>query len=139
LRLKQHEIIQVLRRRLGMNQGTFGAKAFDTSFESGRTKIKNIELGKQNPTEKDLRKMARVLGASVDELKSNGEAQSVGHTPSSKGVVISAATLEVFPEIGPYLEMLNKAVVLDDRELIGYLCEKLSEIFASRPEKKVAQ
>jgi len=139
LQLKQPEIIQILRRRRDMNQGTFGAKAFDTSFESGRTKIKNIELGKQVPTENDLKKMARVLGVTVDELKPDSKAQSFRERPAANGVVIPAATLRMFPELGAYLEMLNKAVVLEDRELIGYLSEKLSEIFACGVEKRAAQ
>ncbi len=69
MELTTPEIIQLLRRRAQMNQGDFGAKAFGTSYESGRTKIKNIELGKQVPTEMDLKKMARVLGVKPVELR----------------------------------------------------------------------
>jgi hypothetical protein len=49
-----------------MNQGSFGAKAFNTSFDSGRTKVKNIELGKQKPTRQDLENMARVLDVAIE-------------------------------------------------------------------------
>ena len=48
MELKQPEIIQILRRRCNLNQGALGAAAFDTSFESGRTKIKNIEYQIKN-------------------------------------------------------------------------------------------
>ncbi|MGD9097312.1 MAG: helix-turn-helix transcriptional regulator, partial [Desulfobacterales bacterium] len=68
MELKQPEIIQILRRRCNLNQGALGAAAFDTSYESGRTKIKNIELGRQAPTPDDLEKMAVVLGVPVSEL-----------------------------------------------------------------------
>ncbi len=61
MELTTPEIIQLLRRRSQMNQGDFGAKSFGASYESGRTKIKNIELGKQVPTETDLKKMAVVF------------------------------------------------------------------------------
>ena len=44
-----------------MNQGTLGATAFDTSFESGRTKIKNIELGRQKATQRDIENLVRAL------------------------------------------------------------------------------
>ena len=68
MELMQPEIIQILRRRCNMNQGALGAAAFDTSLESGRTKIKNIELGRQIPTPSDLEKMAGVLGVPVAAL-----------------------------------------------------------------------
>lgn len=65
------EKIQLLRKRLGLNQGQFGAQAFDTSVETGRTKIKNIELGKQQPTSDELAQMAKVLEVSTSTLHSH--------------------------------------------------------------------
>ena len=59
------EKIQLLRKRMGLNQGQFGAKAFNMSVETGRTKIKNIELGKQKPTSEDLVQMAEALQPQV--------------------------------------------------------------------------
>ena len=44
------EKLQIMRKRTGLNQGAFGAKAFDLPVDSGRTKIKNIEL--ENNSEK---------------------------------------------------------------------------------------
>ena len=131
--LSQPEIIQILRRRVDMNQGTFGAKAFNTSFESGRTKIKNIELGKQTPTEDDLSKMARILGVPIEVLKPEDKpsnAASKRYAKVSEGILINKKTLALVPGLGAYMDMLNKAVMLEDKELIQHLAEKLSDIFS---------
>ena len=132
MELTQPEIIQILRRRADMNQGTFGAKAFDTSFESGRTKIKNIELGKQIPSEDDLKKMARVLEVSPETLKPKEGPQKPARqisTAVKEGMVIHKKTLLLVPDLGAYLDMFNKAVMLEDNELIRHIAEKLSDIF----------
>ena len=42
MRLTQPEIIQILRKRAGLNQAELGSRAFDTTIDSGRTKIKNL-------------------------------------------------------------------------------------------------
>jgi len=109
--LKQAEIIQVLRRRAQINQGDFGAKAFSTSFESGRTKVKNIELGRQVPTYDDLKNMAEVLGVPVSELMPNTDIPSAADPGS---VEISRTVLDRFPGLEDYLGMLEKAVKIDD-------------------------
>lgn len=131
MKIKQPEIIQILRKRANMNQGTFGAKAFDTSFESGRTKVKNIELGKQIPTARDLKNMARVLDVPVEELIPGS---GPTHTAANNGdrVYIHKKVLDLFPGIGPYLEMLNKAATLNDTELISYLAGKLADLFRTQ-------
>ena len=132
MNLKQPEIIQLLRRRRNMNQGALGAAAFDTSLESGRTKIKNIELGRQTPTPDDLEKMAAVLGVPVSEL----EPVQGGNQPAERsggredGVMMDSRVLERLPGADAYIEMLNKAVRLDDRELIGHIADKLAGLFA---------
>jgi transcriptional regulator with XRE-family HTH domain len=131
--LNQSEIIQILRRRVEMNQGTLGAKAFGTSFESGRTKIKNIELGKQTPTENDLEKMARVLGVSPEVLKprkSSPEPARQNPATVPEGIVIHKKTLSLVPDLGVYMDMLNKAAMLEDKELLQHIAEKLSDIFS---------
>lgn len=129
MKLKQPEIIQILRRRAEMNQGTFGARAFNTSFESGRTKIKNIELGRQIPTKEDLIKMSKVLHVHVDELKPAEEEKNRQKNKDQDGLYVLPQVIDMFPGLGPYLEMLNKAAVLNDRELIEYISEKISVIF----------
>ena len=131
MELKQHEIIQLLRRRADMNQGTLGSKAFSASYESGRTKIKNIELGKQVATQDDLEKLAAVLGVTPGDLHPSTTAPASHPSTSKEGLVVFQKTLDHFPQFGPYLDMLNKAVALDDRELMEYISEKLASIFTA--------
>ncbi len=132
MELTTPEIIQLLRRRAQMNQGDFGAKAFGTSYESGRTKIKNIELGKQVPTETDLKKMARILSVKPVELRPQKNL-----TPPEKGILLPQKTLNLFPGLEAYLDMLNKAALLGDDDLIEYISAKISDLFQTeRLEKK---
>ena len=126
--MTQPEIIQVLRRRTGLNQGNFGAQAFSTSFESGRTKVKKIELGKQIPTYEDLKKMAGVLGVSVGSLMPETEADAIKSPPSGNGVVLSKECLDLFPGLETYVEMFNNAAKLGDEELIVYISEKIAAL-----------
>ncbi|MDJ0829826.1 MAG: helix-turn-helix transcriptional regulator [Desulfobacterales bacterium] len=128
MELKQYEIIQILRRRSDMNQGTLGSKAFNTSYESGRTKIKNIELGKQIPTQDDLEKMARVLGVSSTDLTPNASTSILHPLTGKEGILIHQKTIDRFPQLAPYLDMLNKAVALNDQELIEHIGEKIAVI-----------
>lgn len=136
MKLTQAEIIQLLRRRSGMNQGDFGARSFSTSFESGRTKIKNIELGKQLPTESDLANMARVLGAPVSQLKPDAFQSS--ETVPEGAVLVAPPVLKRFPGLSAYLDMLNKAVNLDDAELIGHITGKIVGLLAEDASAKAA-
>ena len=133
MELKQPEIIQILRRRCNMNQGALGAAAFNTSFESGRTKIKNIELGRQIPTQDDLEKMAGVLGVPMSELDPSGAGAlpAAAAREGSEGVLIHRQVLERLPGADVYIEMLNKAVLLDDRELIAHIADKLATLFSA--------
>jgi hypothetical protein len=127
MKLTQAEIIQILRRRAGMNQGDFGARAFSTSFESGRTKVKNIELGKQIPTETDLVNMAKVLKTDTKNLKPDAFRQS--GTVSKDATVVDVKVLRLFPGLATYLDMLNKAAILEDSELIEYIAGKIASLF----------
>ena len=129
MRLTQPEIIQIMRKRARLNQGTLGASAFNTSFESGRTKVKNIELGKQKPTHLDLERMAAVLDVSVSELVPGDGAQEPMPVPAGDSLVLSDGCLERFPGLDTYLDMLMKAVTLDDEELISYISGKIASLF----------
>jgi len=131
MEMTQPEIIQVLRRRIGLNQGTFGSRSFNTSFESGRTKVKKIELGKQNPTYEDLKKMAGVLGVPVSTLMPETEAEVVQTAPVVEGVVLSKEVLDLYPGLETYAEMLNNAAKLDDEELIDYISEKIAALLTT--------
>jgi transcriptional regulator with XRE-family HTH domain len=134
----QPEIIQILRRRCNMNQGALGAAAFDTSLESGRTKIKNIELGRQIPTRDDLEKMAGVLGVPVSALDPASTSAKPAAEVGGDGLFIYRQVLDLVPGADVYLEMLNKAVRLDDRELIAHIGEKLAGLFATLNQESLS-
>ena len=123
------EKIQLLRKRMGLNQGQFGAKAFNMSVETGRTKIKNIELGKQKPTSEDLVQMAEALGVPESALRLASLEKGGGQTPSVQGLLVDQAVLDRFGQLKDYLEMLNRAVSIKDEELIEHIAGKLSGIF----------
>ena len=128
------EKIQLLRKRMGMNQGQFGAKAFNTSEDAGRTKIKNIELGKQKPTPDDLIQMSRVLNVPASTFDQASGDSTMSQTPVGQGIAVDEAVLDRFPQLGPYLEMLNRAVNIKDEELIEHIAGKLSDVFAVRAQ-----
>ena len=131
MHLTQPEIIQILRKRSGMNQGEFGAKAFNMPVQTGRTKIKNIELGKQQPTPDDLDNMARVLDVPVSILMSDEEDRrlenGIGLTEG-----IQPSVLNYFPGLDAYLDLLNKASQLGDGELIAHIAAKICELLENR-------
>jgi len=142
MELKQPEIIQILRKRTQMNQGDFGSRAFDTSYESGRTKVKNIELGRQVPTSEDLVKMAAILDVPVAELIPDGRTPipgpEKGFAETDNGVVVSERVLDTFPGIRSYLEMLNRAVKVRDRELIDHIAGRLADLFGGAVQQEEA-
>ncbi len=138
MELAQPEIIQVLRKRADLNQGAFGAKAFNTTFESGRTKVKNIELGKQVPTRDDLKKMAKVLGVPLSTMTPGKKAKTRESPPPGEGVFIVRKVLDLFSGLDVYLEILNKAVMLDDHELVRYISKKVSNLLTVRIGEKAA-
>lgn len=108
IELTLSEKIQLLRKRLGLNQGQFGAKAFNTSVETGRTKVKNIELGKQKPTPEDLTQMSKVLDVPPSVFHQSQSAEPFAQVPLRQGVLVDQAVLDRFEQLGPYLEMLNR-------------------------------
>jgi transcriptional regulator with XRE-family HTH domain len=130
MKLTLPEKIQLLRKRMGLNQGQFGAKAFNMSVETGRTKIKNIELGKQKPTADDLVHMAEVLGVPESALRMVPGENEERLTPAFKGLLVDQAVLDRFHQLKDYLEMLNRAVSIKDEELIAHISGKISGVFA---------
>ena len=135
MQLTQQEIIQLIRRRRGLNQGQLGAEAFNTSIDAGRTKIKNIELGRQKATKDDLNKLALALGVGIGELMPGDEVFT--DSPASNHQ-LNAEVVALFPGLSEYFDLLNKAVQIRDHELIGYISSKISELFASGHQKVVA-
>jgi transcriptional regulator with XRE-family HTH domain len=138
MQLSFAEKLQVLRKRTGLNQGAFGAQAFDLPLDSGRTKIKNIELGKQHPTAPEIEKMARVLGVPRELLEGDLDTPTTAFETEG-GMPIAAKVLDRFPKLGAYLEMLNKAVALEDEALITHIGETLAEIFLDRQGRHMAR
>ena len=133
MQLTQPEIIQILRKRANLNQAELGSQAFNTTMDSGRTKIKNIELGRQRPTEDDLQCIAGCLDVPVEQLMPDADGRKKGAAGRRNGAVISQKIIDMYPGFGNYLEMLDKAAGIDDTELIEYLTGKIGEILQSGP------
>lgn len=133
MELTQTEIIQILRKRAGLNQAELGSSAFDTNPDSGRTKIKNIELGKQTPTDEDLKRIALCLDVPVETLLPSSARIMTNSRVLADGVLISPEILNMFPDLADYLEMLEKASRIDDVELIKYISQKISDAWREGP------
>ena len=138
MQLTQTEIIQILRKRAGLNQAELGSRAFNTTFDSGRTKIKNIELGKQRVSDDDLKCIAQGLDVPLEQLQPSPENKEMTSEQFKGGIRISQKVVDMFPDLREYLEMIEKASIIDDLDLIEYLSKKIAEIWRDGP-KLVAQ
>jgi transcriptional regulator with XRE-family HTH domain len=134
MQLTQSEIIQVLRKRAGLNQAELGSRAFNTTVESGRTKIKNIELGKQHASTEDLKCIARSLDVSPEQLQPRPGNKDLDPAPVQGGILISKKIADMFPGLRDYLDMLEKASMIDDSDLIVYLSDKIADIWQNGPK-----
>jgi transcriptional regulator with XRE-family HTH domain len=134
MQLTQPEIIQILRKRAGFSQAELGSRAFETTPNSGRTKIKNIELGRQLATDHDLRLIAKCLDVPAETLQPKTENNATQPGKSEGGVLVSQKIVDMFPNLEKYLEMLDKAEEIKDIELFGYLAKKIAEIFQIGPD-----
>ena len=128
MQLTQPETIQILRKRAGLNQAELGSRAFETSMDSGRTKIKNLELGIQRPTDNDLQRIAGCLEVPVEIFQNNPDPTENSINQVQNGVRVSQKIIDMFPDLGDYLEMLDKAAMMDDMDLINYLAERIAAI-----------
>jgi transcriptional regulator with XRE-family HTH domain len=133
MRLTQTEIIQILRKRAGLNQAELGARAFNTSFDSGRTKIKNIELGKQRVNKKDLKRIAECLNVPLEQLHPMSEVKKMTSKGTEDGFMISQKVIDMFPDLREYLEMLDKASIINDLDIIAHLSQKIANIWHRGP------
>jgi transcriptional regulator with XRE-family HTH domain len=138
MRLTQSEMIQILRKRAGFNQAELGSRAFDTTPDSGRTKIKNIELAKQRASDDDLKRIAQCLDVPVEQLQPSPQNHKTTSAKSKNGAQISQKVVDMFPDLLEYLEMLENASRIDDFDLIEYLSKKIADIWQDGP-KLVAQ
>jgi transcriptional regulator with XRE-family HTH domain len=134
MQLTQSEMIQILRKRAGLNQAELGSRAFETTLDSGRTKIKNIELGKQRVSDDDLNRIAQCLEVPVQQLQPPPGSKTIEAASSTEGILLSQKVVEMFPELQEYLEMLQKAAVIDDVDLIEYLSKKIAGIWQDGPK-----
>ena len=134
MQLTQNEIIQILRKRAGLNQAELGSRAFNTTVKSGRTKIKNIELGKQHVSIEDLKCIARVMGVPLEQLQPLPGKKNLDSTPEKMGILISQKVAAMFPDLREYLDMLEKASMISDSGLIVYLSNKIADIWQNGPE-----
>lgn len=137
MRLTQSEIIQILRKRAGFNQAELGSRAFKTTLDSGRTKIKNIELGKQRISDDDLKRIAEGLDVPVEKLQAPPENQKPTATQLKNETQISQKVVDMFPDLREYLEMLENASRIDDIELITYLSKKIADILQDGPKLRM--
>ena len=134
MRLTQSEMIQILRKRAGFNQAELGSRAFDTTLDSGRTKIKNIELGKQRASDEDLKRIAQCLDVPVEQLQPPPKNQKITSAKLKNGTLISQKVVDMFPDLREYLEMLENAARIDDLDLIEYLSKKIADILQDGPK-----
>jgi len=134
MQLTQSEIIQTLRKRAGLNQAELGSRAFNTNIDSGRTKIKNIELGKQRISDDDIERIAQCLEVPPKQLQPSSENKKITSMQFIDGIRISQKVVDMFPDLGEYLEMIEKASMIDDLELIEYLSKKLADIWGAGPK-----
>ena len=134
MQLTQPEIILILRKRANITQAELGSKAFETSPNSGRTKIKNIELGRQLATDDDLKRIANCLNVHVKMFESSSEHNEIAAGNREGGILISQKIVDMFMNLRKYLEMLNEAADLDDSELIVHLAKKIASILQIGPD-----
>lgn len=140
MQLTLPEIIQLLRRRKGLNQAELGVQAFELAPDSARTKIKNIELGRQRLSNDDMQKLALALDVQPEEIAPTTAATRSVAESTKTGCLLSQETLQLFPGLEEYVEMLNNAVRIGDHDLIGYIAGRLSNVFEMNYKgKAVAQ
>ena len=138
MQLTLPEIIQLLRRRKGLNQAELGVQAFELAPDSARTKIKNIELGRQRLSEDDIRKLALALDVPPESIAPTPAAATQEGKSSGNGCLLDHETLKLFPGLEEYVEMLNNAVRIGDQDLIGYIAGRLSTLFEMNYKGKAA-
>jgi len=138
MQLTLPEIIQLLRRRKGLNQAELGIHAFALAPDSARTKIKNIELGRQRLSEDDIEKLAQALDVPPDTITPTQSVANPTGGTLKNGCLLTQETLQHFPGLEEYIEMLNNAVRIEDLDLIYYIAGRLSTLFEMNFKGKAA-
>ena len=133
-------IIQIFRKRAGLNQGQLGAEAFNTTPDSGRTKVKNIELNKQKPTLDDLKAIAGALSLPLADLLSyQPERPDPAARINAEGLFVHQRVFDHFKGLKECLSILNKALILEDNELISYVATKAASLLQQASQAAESQ
>jgi hypothetical protein len=74
--------------------------------------------------------MAKALNVPESALRQVSAVETGDSLPPHQGLFVDQVVLERFHQLGPYLEMLNRAVSIKDEELIEHIAGKLSDLFA---------
>jgi hypothetical protein len=90
-------------------------------------------LGKQHITDNDLERIADCLDIPLEQLLSSAVNKTMESSRNQDGFLISQKVLDLFPDLGEYLEMLENASRIDDRELIEYLSKRIADIWQEGP------
>jgi hypothetical protein len=80
--------------------------------------------------------MSKVLEVSPSTLSQMAVGEGAVSALSHQGMLVDQAVLDRFYQLGPYLEMLNRAVSIKDEELISHIAGKLSEVFTFSSQLK---
>jgi len=72
--------------------------------------------------------MSKVLDVPPSLFRQGQSAELLAQVPLRQGVLVDQAVLDRFEQLGPYLEMLNRAVFINDEELIEHIAAKLSGV-----------
>jgi hypothetical protein len=70
----------------------------------------------------------------VQQLQPSPASKTIGAASSTAGILLSQKVVDMFPELQEYLEMLEKAAVIDDFDLIEYLSIKIAGIWQDGPK-----
>ena len=112
-----------------------GAEAFNTTEDSGRTKVKNIELNKQKPTLDDLKAIADSLRLPLSDLLSyRSERPDSTARTNSERIFVHQRIFKHYKGLEECLSILTKALILDDKELISYMAKKIAGLFQQEPK-----
>ncbi|WP_372683220.1 hypothetical protein [Desulfosarcina sp.] len=72
--------------------------------------------------------MSKVLDVPPSVLRPSQSDQRDAQAPAQRGVLVDYLILDRFEQLGPYLEMFNRAVFINDEELIEHIAGKLSGV-----------
>ena len=78
-------------------------------------------------------RFAECLAVPAERLMAAPDSKTAPAGVSEGAVLISQKVIDMFPDLGNYLEMLEKAGGIEDTELIEYLAGKIGDIMRNGP------